>query len=90
MEAGHVMGAKGGVQICEEGYVWRKVKKQKTDLGNRLGVQASRIGYDVCLLDDRPICGWVEDKVLAIDRKRKGANPGANTPKGRRKDCRIP
>ena len=37
VEAGHVMGAKGRVQICEEGYVWRKVKKKKTDLGNRLG-----------------------------------------------------
>jgi hypothetical protein len=32
-----VMGAKGGVQICREGYVWGKLKKQKTGLGNRLG-----------------------------------------------------
>ena len=37
VEASQVTGAKGGVQICRERYVWRKVKKQKTGLGNRLG-----------------------------------------------------
>ena len=36
VEASRVMGAKGGVQICREGYVWGKFNKQKTGLGNRL------------------------------------------------------